>query len=146
MLAPLCVQLAGKMQDGQNLAVLVNPMPPLQWAAEGRSIPVALTDSTSPAGTVTPDDEALAGQFMRRIVMQSISHIRALRREDEDGPLIEFWLPIKLVETPVDGREPSEIAISRFDRGTHVTRVWNALIADLQAGVAELQAVEGKTF
>ena len=148
LLEPIKVTLNRTMMDGQPLAVLMNPLTPLQWAAEGRSIPASLSDSAAQPGLMTPDQQEEAAKFMRRIVARAVSHIRGLERpeDDPDGRLRECWIPIKLVESPNPEAETLEISIERFDRSTHITRCWNALMGDLETGTAELQEVDGQRF
>lgn len=143
---PIEVRLKARMQDGEPIAVLVQPLTPLEWAAEGRSIPAALTQASNQAGLMTPDDVEESAKFIRRIVARAVTHISAIRKDD-DGSLSRFWEPLRLVvEEPEEGASPQQVAMRKFDRGDNVTRCWNAIMSDLDSGSADLEAVDGKTF
>lgn len=135
-LAPIRVDLAGKLADGKPPTIELRPLSPLEWASLGRGFPIS---SAKPSEDDLADTEEIESRYgyVRNVVAKAIIRLRVVSPKDEDGvPVLrEEWLSVRCVIPPKDpDRSRGEFSIDQFDRRDNVTRCWNALLRDLDEG------------
>lgn len=126
------VELEPNLDDGKPWAVKLRQVRPIVYLLVGESIPVPAAGNGGGArfgrGELAKKYEA-----MRAVVARSAASVREAVQDDA-GAWSERWTPITVVCDNEPG--PGEIHIDEIDlpNTSNVTKCWNALFADAQAG------------
>ena len=129
----LTVTVRRRLQDGQPAAFKLRQLRWLDYAALGRGMP--LVGPARDEGPRTEEDDREQLAYMLAVVTRAIVAERRAVKWTEEGPWEDGgFVPVRVVAEPNPQADPREISEADIDRADNVTRLFNALLTNIDYG------------